>query len=89
MLYMVIEKFYPEKVRELYETVSSRGRQLPEGVHYVNSWIDLDIETCYQVMESDSLEKLVEWTGYWQAFADFTIIPVVTSAEAREIVLSR
>ena len=86
--YLIIEKFYPEKRKALYERFNSAGRLLPDGVTYINSWIDEPVETCYQIMESESKEKLMEWMSHWKDFAEFTIIPVITSAEAKEKVLS-
>ena len=59
-MYMIIETFRKNKVKELYKRFEEKGRQLPTGVHYVNSWINEEITTCYQVMESDSLEKINE-----------------------------
>lgn len=56
---------------------------MPEGVTYINSWIDEKVEKCYQVMESESLDKLQEWIGNWSDLADFEIIPVINSAEAK------
>lgn len=87
MLYLIIETFHKGKVKTLYQRFAEKGRMLPEGVKYVNSWIDEPIEVCYQIMESDSLEKLKEWVGYWSDLADFQIVPVLTSAEAKEKVL--
>jgi hypothetical protein len=81
---MIIEHFHPEKVKLLYQRFEEKGRQLPAGVSYINSWIDEEIKTCYQVMESDSIEKINEWIRHWNDLADFTIIPVITSAEAKE-----
>ena len=60
MLFMIIETFRPNKVKELYKRFEEKGRQLPDGVYYINSWIDEDIKTCYQVMESDTEEKIHE-----------------------------
>jgi len=80
---MIIENFHPGKIRELYAKFEKEGRLLPEGVHYINSWIDETVSTCYQVMESDSREKLQEWIGNWKEFADFKVIPVISSAEAK------
>ncbi|HMG93373.1 MAG TPA: DUF3303 family protein [Chryseolinea sp.] len=88
MLYMVIEHFRPGKVKEMYKRFDERGRMAPEGVNYVNSWIDHDVKTCYQIMESPSEEKLKEWTSKWEDLVDFEIIPVITSAEARAKVLA-
>ncbi len=84
MLYMIIEKFHPGKVKDLYKRFDEKGRMLPEGVVYINSWIDQDVAACYQVMESDAREKIDQWISYWNDLADFEVIPVITSAEAKE-----
>ena len=81
---MIIETFHPHKVKELCKRFEEKGRQLPEGFHYINSWINEDITTCYQVMESDTEEKINEWIQHWNDLADFEIIPVITSARAKE-----
>ncbi len=83
MLYMIIERFYPGKVKELYKRFEEKGRMLPEGVTYINSWIDEQVSICYQVMESCSEKKLQEWISHWNDLAGFEIIPVITSAEAK------
>ena len=83
MLFFIIERFRSGKVKELYKRFDERGRMTPEGVNYINSWIDHDVKTCYQVMESPSEEKLTEWTSKWEDLVDFEIIPVITSAEAK------
>lgn len=88
MLYMIIETFHPGKVNQLYKTLEEKGRQLPAGVHYINSWIDEDIKTCFQVMESNSIEKINEWILHWIDFADFKIVPVLTSLQAKEKVIA-
>lgn len=80
---MITETFHPNKVKQFYERFAEKGRQLPDGISYINSWIDEDIKTCYQVMESDTPEKIKEWSQHWK---DLQIlkIPVITSAEAKE-----
>ena len=89
MLFMVIEKFYPGKVKLLYERFDEKGRLLPEGVKYVNSWIDEDITTCYQLMESETAEKIHRWIENWDDLAAFEVIPVITSAEAKTKIFSQ
>ena len=81
---MIIETFHQNKVKQLYERFAEKGRQLPEGVNYINSWIDEDVKICYQVMESDSEEKIHRWIKHWEDLADFKIIPVITSVEAKK-----
>lgn len=83
MLYMIIEKFHPGKVKTIYDRFSEKGRMLPEGVIYVNSWINTEVTICYQVMESDSEEKIQEWIAHWNDIVDFEVIPVITSAQAK------
>lgn len=86
---MIIERFHPGKVKELYKRFDERGRMLPEGVHYINSWINEEVSVCYQVMESSSEEKLQEWISHWNDLAGFEVIPVITSAEARAKVFTK
>jgi hypothetical protein len=88
MLYMIIEKFHPGKMKILYQRFDEKGRMMPEGVNYVNSWINEEITICYQVMESESIEKLKEWINNWHDLADFEIIPVITSSQARTKVMT-
>ena len=82
MLYMVIEHFHRDLAAAVYQRFREKGRMAPEGVTYVASWVDLDFQRCFQVMESDSETLLREWTANWDDLIDFEIIPVRTSAEA-------
>ena len=88
MQYMIIERFHPGKIKELYKRFDEKGRLMPEGVVYISSWIDESVETCYQVMESESPEKLMQWINNWKDLADFEVIPVISSAQAKAKVLS-
>ena len=79
MLFMVIERFKdPEGVRVRF---AEKGRMLPPGVTYVNSWVETSGRVCYQIMEAPGEEWLAEWTSNWQDLVDFEIIPVMTSTE--------
>ena len=80
---MIIEKFYPDKVKAVYKRVEEKGRLMPEGLSYVNSWIDANLTTCYQVMETNDEEKIHEWINHWDDLANFEIIPVLTSSQAK------
>jgi len=83
MIYMIIERFHPGKVKELYQRFDEKGRMMPEGVEYINSWINEDVTVCYQVMEAASITQLHEWIANWKDLVDFEIIPVISSAEAK------
>lgn len=89
MVYMIIERFHPGKVKELYERFDEKGRMMPEGMNYINSWINEEVSICYQVMDSPTEEKLKEWISHWNDLADFEIIPVISSAAAKERVFAR
>jgi len=85
---MVIERFKFGKAPEIYRRFRERGRMAPDDVTYVASWVDLNFETCYQVMEAENESRLREWTTHWEDLTDFEIIPVRTSAEAAAIMKS-
>jgi hypothetical protein len=83
MQYMIIERFHAGKVKDIYKRFEEKGRMLPEGVSYINSWINEPINICYQVLETDSSEKIDQWIGYWNDFADFEVVPVINSSAAK------
>lgn len=83
MQYMIIEHFHPGKAKEIYQRLEKSGRTLPEGVTYINSWIDEDLTICYQVMESDSDEKIQAWVNVHNDLVDFEVVKVISSAEAK------
>jgi hypothetical protein len=78
---MVIETFV-RGARPVYERAAETGRMLPEGLEYVDSWVDESLGRCFQLMETDDPALFDEWTGAWGDLARFEIVPVVDSAEA-------
>ena len=79
---MVVEKF--KDAPEIYRRFAEKGRMMPEGLNYVSSWIDEDFKRCFQLMETDDVKLFDEWAANWNDLMDFEIIPVITSAEAKE-----
>jgi Protein of unknown function (DUF3303) len=55
---------------------------LPDGLTYLDSWVDERLDRCFQLMETDDPTLFDEWTAHWRDLAEFEIVPVVTSAEA-------
>jgi Protein of unknown function (DUF3303) len=78
---MVIERFTSGPA-PVYERAAERGRMLPPGLTYLDSWIDESLERCFQLMETDDPRLFDEWTAHWSDLAEFEIVPVITSAEA-------
>ena len=79
MLFMVIEKDTDKEA--VYKRFREKGRMMPEGVSYVNSWVAADGNTCYQINEAQSEELLQEWASNWNDVTDFEFIPVISSQE--------
>ena len=82
MLFMVIEHYEPGKAVEVYRRFRDQGRMAQEGVRYVDSWVDLDFQRCFQVMEAENEAVLKQWTANWEDLVEFEIFPVRNSADA-------
>jgi len=79
---MVIEHYRPGRAPEIYRRFRERGRMAPEGLRYVASWVDLNFERCFQVMETEDQALFKQWMANWDDLVDFEIVPVRTSADA-------
>ena len=82
MLYMVIERFRGGDAAPVFRRFRERGRMLPEGLRYVDSWVAADLSRCFQLMESDDAALFEQWIDHWRDLVEFEVVPVVTSAEA-------
>ncbi|MFO1054283.1 MAG: DUF3303 family protein [Planctomycetota bacterium] len=82
MLFMVIEHFRPGRAPDVYRRFRERGRLAPDGLRYVASWVNLDFDRCFQVMECDERALLEAWMAHWTDLVDFEVVPVRGSAEA-------
>ena len=89
MLYMIIERFRGGDPVPVYQRFRDRGRLMPDGVEYRGSWVTEDLRGCFQVMECDDRSLLDEWMANWRDVTDFEVVPVLTSAQAREAVAPR
>jgi hypothetical protein len=82
MLYLVIEtyRYGPEPV---YARAAERGRLLPPGLRYVDSWVTADgLNRCFQLMDTDDADSFAAWVSEWNDLVDFEIVPVISSREA-------
>jgi hypothetical protein len=85
MLFMVIEHFRDNDMVPVYRRLRQDGRSLPEGLEYVDSWVETNFSRCFQLMRCDDLRLIQAWILGWRdCGVTFEIVPVVTSAEARE-----
>jgi hypothetical protein len=78
---MVIERFLSGP-GPVYRRAAERGRMLPDGLVYVESWVDARLDRCFQLMETDDRSLFDTWIARWDDLASFEVVPVLSSAEA-------
>lgn len=87
MLFMVIEHFAGDDMIPTYQRLKEAGRALPDGLDYVDSWVEANFARCFQLMRCDDARLLQEWILSWRGCGTrFEIVPVVPSAETRAVV---
>ena len=80
--YMVVEHFRAGAAAAVYERLRERGRMIPSGVTFVDSWVSDDLSRCYQLMETDDPRLIDRWIESWRDLVDFEVHGVLTSEEA-------
>ncbi len=82
---MVIER-YTHGPEPIYRRAAEKGRMLPDGLQYVDSWIvdDGALDRCFQLMETDDPTLFTEWLENWRDLADFEVLPVIRSSDAAQ-----
>jgi hypothetical protein len=84
MLFMVIET-YKHGAQSVYARAAERGRMLPPGLVYLDSWVDeRRLDRCFQLMETENSALFDDWISNWIDLVDFEIVPVVNSGEAAD-----
>lgn len=87
MLFMVIERFRDNDMVPVYRRLREGGRGLPEGLEYVDSWVEPNFARCFQLMRCDDPAKFQAWALHWRGIGvELEIIPVVPSRETRTLV---
>lgn len=89
LLYMIVEHFKDNDPVPVYRRFRDRGRLLPDGLKYISSWVDQNLERCFQLMETDDRRLLDEWIAKWSDIAEFEVHSVLSSSEAVEKVSPR
>jgi len=72
--YMVIEHFAPGALSAVYERFQEKGRMLPAGLVYLDSWLEKDGQRCFQLMETNDPSLFDTWVGSWKDLIRFEII---------------
>ena len=71
--YMLIETFRENCLQQAYDRFHERGRMLPEGLDYLDSWLTADGARCFQLMETDRHDLLREWMKNWDDLVSFEV----------------
>jgi hypothetical protein len=85
MLFMVIERFKNRDPSPIYSRLREQGRSMPEGLRYVDSWIEANFDRCFQLMEAVDAESFQRWILQWRDLVEFEIVPVTPSKVVREL----
>ena len=87
MLFMVIERFEGNDPLSVYKRVRDEGRTLPDGLTYIDSWVEPNFNRCFQLMERADARLLQQWALEWLDHGvTFEFLPVVPSKDTREVV---
>ena len=87
MLFMVIERFKDNDMVPIYRQVRDGSRLLPDGLKYLDSWVEPNFSRCFQLMECDDVRLFQQWVLEWRGFGvNIEIVPVVGSADTQVVV---
>jgi hypothetical protein len=71
---MVIETFFPGYKEKVYERFHRKGRMLPEGLTYRDSWLEKDGDRCFQLMETNDPALFQKWLKNWKDLGTIEVI---------------
>lgn len=74
--YMVIERFHNNAKDKIYQRFKAKGRMLPKGLHYIDSWLCTDTNLCFQLMATDDYRLFDKWFQHWNDLTDFEVYPI-------------
>lgn len=81
MMFMVIETFRDQNAKAIYQRLRDQGRQMPDGLKFVNSWVSADLSRCFQLMEASDVTLFQRWIAEWADLMEFEVVPVAQSRE--------
>jgi hypothetical protein len=74
--YMVIETHRDGCLEKAYNRFREKGRMMPPGLHYLDSWLEKGGDRCFQLMQTDEPALFREWTKNWDDLTDFEIVEI-------------
>ena len=79
---MVIEHFKDGDAKPVYRRFRDRGRVMPDGLAYVDSWVDREYRQCFQIVACEDPALLQDWAAAWADLIEFEFHPIVPSKDA-------
>ena len=87
MLFMVIERFADNDMVPVYQRLRDKGRAIPDGLEYVDSWVEPNFARCFQLMRCEDARLFQEWALRLRGLGvSLEIVPVVPSKETQGVV---
>ena len=74
--YMVIETFRPGCRAAVYARFAAQGRLLPDGLLFIDRWLEAEGDRCFQLMETADAALFDAWIARWSDLVDFEVVPV-------------
>ena len=69
--YLIIERFDSRNLDAIYRRLNEKGRGLPDGLHFVDSWLTATNDCVYQIMETDDESLFETWFAWWDDLIEF------------------
>ena len=85
MLFLVIERFKDRNPVPIYQRLRESGRSMPDGLRYIDSWVEVNFDRCFQLMECDDARLFLPWVLQWRDLIDFEVVPVSPSRDVRAL----
>jgi hypothetical protein len=79
--YMVIEIFHAGCRDKVYQRLRQKGRMIPRGLVYINSWLEKHGNRCFQLMETKDPALFEQWMNRWRDLINFEIVEVANNLE--------
>ena len=73
---MVVERFRDGCFAAAYERFENEGRLLPDGLKYLNSWVNSENQVCFQLMETDDPDLFDVWFQRWEDLVEFDLFEI-------------
>jgi hypothetical protein len=85
MKFMMTFAIKPKGRDEAIARFKATGGQPPKGAKLMGRWTSADMSRGYDLIESDDVKAVTEFSLMWSDLMDLTVVPVVEDAELSEV----